>query len=169
MGFPPRQMVLLSSGTGNEFDTSRTYGGWQLVNINDAELPEIQDREGVTLLSGDSSPRTLRYSDVYDFQGLESKLAIVVLPVTEDQVVLTNGVTLPREEHLNRTLYTGMSRGDVDVIRCRAPRVIKESLNGEENCIISISTLSHLKRRSSSPMFAEIVQVFPDFVRVFVA
>ena len=110
MGFPPRQMVLLSSGTGDEFDTSRTYGGWQLVNINDAELPEIQDREGVTLLSGDSSPRTLRYSDVYDFQGLESNLAIVVLPVTEDQVVLANGVTLPREEHLNRTLYTGMSR-----------------------------------------------------------
>ena len=110
MGFQPRQMVLLSSGTGDEFDTSRTYGGWQLVNINDAELPEIQDREGVTLLSGDSSPRTLRYSDVYDFQGLESNLAIVVLPVTEDQVALPNGVTLPREEHLNRTLYTGMSR-----------------------------------------------------------
>ena len=47
-------------------------------------------------VSADPSPRTLRYSDVYDFQGLESDLAILVLPVTEDQVVLAGGVTLPR-------------------------------------------------------------------------
>jgi hypothetical protein len=73
-------------------------------------LATPQELEEVMWVSGDSSPRTLRYSEVYDFQGLESDLAILVLPVTENQVVLAGGVTLPYEDHLNRVLYTGMSR-----------------------------------------------------------
>ena len=52
----------------------------------------------------------------YDFQGLESDLAILVLPVTENQVVLAGGVTLPHEDHLNRVLYTGMSRATTMLI-----------------------------------------------------
>ena len=87
-----------------------------MQNIRDAELATPQELEEVMWVSGDSSPRTLRYSDVYDFQGLESDLAILVLPVTENQVVLAGGVTLPYEEHLNRVLYTGMSRATTMLI-----------------------------------------------------
>lgn len=94
--FQSRQIILLSSGTGSEFDTSRTYAGWRLLNI-------AKDTS-----SGED--RTLRYSDVYDFQGLESDLAILVLPKTENMVALAGGLTLPRDKHLGRVLYTGMSR-----------------------------------------------------------
>ena len=55
-------------------------------------------------------PSQLRYSNVYDFQGLESELVILVIPVTEDQDVIAGDVMWSREEHLNRVLYTGMSR-----------------------------------------------------------
>jgi len=108
-----RQIVLLSSAGGEEFDPGRRYGGWRLLNIRDAEestQKSLEDGEEVTTVSGDSSPKTLRYSDVYDFQGLESELAILVLPVTDRQTVVAGGVTLPREKHLRRVLYTGMTR-----------------------------------------------------------
>ncbi len=116
IGYQSRQMIVLSSGGAEELDDSRSYGGWELQNIRDAELATPQELEEVMWVSGDASPRTLRYSDVYDFQGLESDLAILVLPVTEDQVVLAGGVTLPYEEHLNRVLYTGMSRATTMLI-----------------------------------------------------
>ena len=111
--FYSRQIILLTSGSGEEFDSGRSYGGWKLLNIRDAEesaRKTLQDREDVPSISGDSSPKTVRYSDVYDFQGLESELAILVLPVTDRQTVVGGGVTLPREKHLRRVLYTGMSR-----------------------------------------------------------
>lgn len=113
--FQARQMILLSS-VNDGFDNSRTYGGWDLLNIRDAELGPVSESEQITWVSGDTSPRTLRYSDVYDFQGLESDLVILILPVTEDQVVLAGGVTLPHEDHLNRVLYTGMSRATTMLI-----------------------------------------------------
>ena len=116
IGYQSRQMIVLSSGGAEELDDSRSYGGWELQNIRDAELATPQELEEVMWVSGDSSPRTLRYSDVYEFQGLESDLAILVLPVTEDQVVLAGNVTLPYEEHLNRVLYTGMSRATTMLI-----------------------------------------------------
>ena len=116
IGYQSRQMIVLSSGGTEELDDSRAYGGWELQNIRDAELATPQELEEVMWVSGDPSPRTLRYSDVYDFQGLESDLAILVLPVTEDQVVLAGGVTLPHEDHLNRVLYTGMSRATTMLI-----------------------------------------------------
>ena len=116
IGYRSRQMIVLSSGGAEELDASRTYGGWELQNIRDAELATPQELEEVMWVSGDISPRTLRYSEVYDFQGLESDLAILVLPVTDDQVVLAGGVTLPYEDHLNRVLYTGMSRATTMLI-----------------------------------------------------
>jgi len=94
--FQSKQIILLSSGTGDEFNTKRNYSGWQLFNI--AEETSVEQ------------DNTLRYSDVYDFQGLESDLAILVLPQTEQQVQLAGGLTLPQEDHLRRVLYTGMSR-----------------------------------------------------------
>ena len=94
--FQSRQIILLSSGTGGEFDTNQNYSGWRLLNIG--EEPS----------SGED--KTLKYSDVYDFQGLESDLAILVLPQTENMIKLVGGFTLPQEEHLRRVLYTGMSR-----------------------------------------------------------
>ena len=116
IGYQSRQMIVLSSGGAADLDASRSYGGWELQNIRDAELATPQELEEVMWVSGDTSPRTLRYSDVYDFQGLESDLAILILPVTEDQVVLAGGVTLPHEDHLNRVLYTGMSRATTMLI-----------------------------------------------------
>ena len=114
--FLSRQIILLSSGSGDEFNTERNYGGWKLVNIREETVPTLRSREGVLVYNDTSSSDTLRYSDVYDFQGLESDLAILVLPVTDDQVVLAGGITLPREEHLNRVLYTGMSRAKTMLI-----------------------------------------------------
>ena len=116
IGYQSRQMIVLSSGGAEDLDASRSYGGWELQNIRDAELATPQELEEVMWVSGDSSPRTLRYSDVYEFQGLESDLAILILPVTEDQVVLAGNVTLPYEDHLNRVLYTGMSRATTMLI-----------------------------------------------------
>ena len=116
IGYQSRQMIVLSSGGADDLDAERSYGGWELQNIREAELPTPQELEEVMWVSGDISPRTLRYSEVYDFQGLESDLAILVLPVTENQVVLAGGVTLPYEDHLNRVLYTGMSRATTMLI-----------------------------------------------------
>lgn len=108
--FHPGQIILLSIGIGNEFDTEREYAGWKPRNIREISEADFKYAEGV-VIPGDSSLRnTLRYSDVYDFQGLESDVVILVLPITEDTVVLEGGITLPREKHLNRLLYTGMSR-----------------------------------------------------------
>ena len=108
--FLSRQIIMLSSGSGDEFDTKRVYGGWKLLNIREETIPPLKSKEGVLVHDNLSPNDTLRYSDVYDFQGLESDLAILVLPVTDAQVVLAGGITLPREKHLNRVLYTGMSR-----------------------------------------------------------
>lgn len=114
--FLSRQIILLSSRSGDEFNTERNYGGWKLLNIREEKVPALRSREGVLVYDDTSSGNTLRYSDVYDFQGLESDLAILVLPVTKDQVVLAGDITLPREEHLNRVLYTGMSRAKTMLI-----------------------------------------------------
>lgn len=115
IGYQSRQMILLSS-LDCGLDASPSYGSWDLLNIRDAELGPVSESEQITWVSGDPSPRTLRYSDVYDFQGLESDLAILILPLTEDQMVLAGGVTLPYEDHLNRVLYTGMSRATTMLI-----------------------------------------------------
>ena len=110
------QIILLSSSSGEEFNTKRDYGGWKLLNIREETLPPLTSKEGVLVYDDPSPDNTLRYSNVYDFQGLESDLAILVLPITEDQVVLAGDITLPREEHLNRMLYTGMSRAKTMLI-----------------------------------------------------
>lgn len=108
--FRPGQIILLSSGIGNEFNTEREYAGWKPRNIR--EVSEVDPKYAERVVSpGDSSIRnTLRYSDIYEFQGLESDVVILVLQVAEDMVVLEGGIALPREKHLNRLLYTGMSR-----------------------------------------------------------
>ena len=109
--FQSEQIILLSSGLGGEFNTERTYSGWKLLNIRQiAENVVPTDKEDVLIPGASSLGDILRYSDVYDFQGLESDLAILVLPVTDDQVILEGNISLPREKHLNRVLYTGMSR-----------------------------------------------------------
>ena len=95
-GVSAMQIVLLTSANGGEFDATRTYGGWKLVNIRESQ-------EGQT-------ETMLRYSDIYDFQGLESDVVILVLPVTEDQAVIGGVVTLPSENHMRRMFYIGMSR-----------------------------------------------------------
>ena len=108
-GFQSNDIILLSSGTGQEFNTDRKYGDWPLIDIRDVKLAgPIRQMERVLNVSRD--PSRLRYSNVYDFQGLESELVILVIPVTEDQDVIAGDVMWSREEHLNRVLYTGMSR-----------------------------------------------------------
>ena len=109
--FQSEQIILLSSHIGGEFNTERMYSGWKLLNISKVtEKATPEDGEDVLIYGASSLGDTLRYSDVYDFQGLESDLAILVLPVTDDQAILEGNIALPREEHLNRVLYTGMSR-----------------------------------------------------------
>lgn len=112
-GFESRQIVLLSSSKGNEFDTNREYCGWRLLKIHEI----TEDFQDDPIILGDSSQdNTLIYSDVHDFQGLESDLAILVMPLTDEMVELAGGVMLPRVEHLDRVLYTGMSRAKTMLI-----------------------------------------------------
>ena len=107
--FFPRQIILLSGGD-DDFGGAGSYAGWGLLNIREPEAePSLEDREDVLAVSGDSSSR-LRFSDVFDFQGLESDIVILVLPATERQVFVGSGITLPDFERLRRILYTGMSR-----------------------------------------------------------
>ena len=111
--FKSEQIILLSSDIGGKFIAAHSPEGWQLLNIN-VVVKKDAAREGSneSVLNTSVHPlgKTLRYSDIYDFQGLESDLAILILPQTEDQIPLADSLTLPREKHLNRVLYTGMSR-----------------------------------------------------------
>ena len=106
-GFKSSQIILLSSSNGDEFNTDREYSGWSLLNIS--EVTE-DFHEDPIIAGGTSQGNTLLFSDVHGFQGLESDLAILVIPVTDDQIILEGNVSLAREEHLNRVLYIGMSR-----------------------------------------------------------
>ena len=109
--FFSRQIILLSSSS-DDFNTGpqREYGGWRLLNVQEATGERDLNREEVPDVSGDSSPRTLRYSNIHDFQGLESEVVILVIPLTGKQVVVGGRATLPHYVHLRRVLYTGMSR-----------------------------------------------------------
>ena len=90
------QIILLTGEKDGEFDATRTYGGWKLVNMRETQATQAAD--------------ALRYSDIYDFQGLESDVVILVLPVTDDQTDLGGAVTLPYEIHMRKMFYIGMSR-----------------------------------------------------------
>ena len=117
-GFESRDIILLSSGIGDEFNTNRPdYGGWRLRNISEV-VEEVVDgvTENILVPRGPAQGDILRYSNVYDFQGLESNLAILVMPLTDDLVKLAGGIALPRVEHLDRVLYTGMSRAKTMLI-----------------------------------------------------
>ncbi len=119
------QIILLSSGDDDdEFDDEREYSGWKLTNIRETEdvfsndISSIQSEIENSLNSTVNSSRDplLRYSDIYDFQGLESEVVILVLPVTKKQTVTKAGITLPHEAHLRKVLYTGMSRAKAMLI-----------------------------------------------------
>lgn len=129
--FFSRQIILLSS-SDDDFNTvlSREYGGWKLLNIRKSKAQKNLDREDVPDVSGDSSPKTLRYSDIYDFQGLESEVVILVLPLTGKQTEVGGGATLRHYQHLRRVLYTGMSRAKAILIIV-AHKTYKEHLELE--------------------------------------
>ena len=113
--FDSRQIILLADDRG-DFGTAPQYAGWQLKNIREARVRETLGSEDVLSVSGDSSPKKLRYSDIYDFQGLESDVVILVMPLTKKQSVLGGDATMPDFEHLRRVLYTGMSRAKAMLI-----------------------------------------------------
>ena len=106
--FFSRQIILLSSSRDN-FNTVCQYGGWKLLNVR-----ELHGEKKSPDVSGHLFPKTLRYSDIYDFQGLESEVVILVIP--EAQVTVGGDATLPDYDHLIRVLYTGMSRAKAMLI-----------------------------------------------------
>ena len=109
-GFESNHIVILSSGDDSIFDQDRQYGNWKLVNIADA--PAGSDIR----VSSQASPY-VRYSNIFDFQGLESDLVILVLPEDPDQTNLGGGVTMPHfHNYLNRRLYIAMSRANAMLI-----------------------------------------------------
>ena len=115
--FSSRQIILLSSSS-DDFNTGppREYGGWRLLNVQEAKGEKDLDREEVPDVSGDSSPKTLRYSDIHDFQGLESEVVILVMPLTEKQTKVGGSATLPDYPLLRKVLYIGMSRAKAILI-----------------------------------------------------
>ena len=114
-GFDSRQIILLADDR-DDFGTAPGYADWQLKNIREAKVRETLDSKEVLPVSGDDSPNKLRYSDIYDFQGLESEVVILVMPLTENQPVLGDEATTPNENHFRRVLYTGMSRAKAMLI-----------------------------------------------------
>ena len=109
-GFESNHIVILSSGDDSIFDHNRQYGNWKLVNIADA--PSGSDIR----VSSQASPY-VRYSNIFDFQGLESDLVILVLPEDPDQTNLGGGVTMPHfHNYLNRRLYIAMSRANAMLV-----------------------------------------------------
>ncbi len=114
--FYSRQIILLANDK-RDFSTRRDYSGWSLRNIREGRGTAMpHETETALSVSGDSSPKTLRYSDISDFQGLESNVVILVIPTTKEQTVVGGGVTLPEEDHLKKVLYTGMSRAKAMLI-----------------------------------------------------
>ena len=115
--FSSRQIILLSSSS-DDFNTEppREYSGWGLLNVKEVADETDLDQEDVPDVSGDSSPETLRYSNIHDFQGLESEVVILVLPLTEKQTEVGGDATLPDYDHLKRVLYVGMSRAKAILI-----------------------------------------------------
>ena len=107
-----KQIVILTSGN-EDFDVTRSYRGWGLQNIREAGAQSTS--EGAISVSGDTSS-FLRYSDVYDFQGLESEVVVLVLPLTERQTLIRGTATMPDNELLRKVLYTGMSRAKMGLI-----------------------------------------------------
>lgn len=113
--FLSRQIILLSSDDDG-FAAADSYGGWKLSNIHEAVVEAPRDEEDVVVANESLPDDILRYSDIYDFQGLESEVAILVIPVTDNRVVIGGSVTLPYEKHLRKMLYTGMSRAKAMLI-----------------------------------------------------
>ena len=107
--FESSQIIMLNSGDASSFDVSRVYGRWKLVNIGDSRLRPSHQQNDPIRVSEDGVP-FVRVSDVFDFQGLESDLGILIIPTTEGQTTVSGVNTLPQHDHLTRILYTGMSR-----------------------------------------------------------
>ena len=113
--FGSQQIILLSSDADNEFGRS-TYGGWELKNIGEIRIREHRGQGIEPHLIPAGPDNILRYSNIYDFQGLESEVAILVMPVTGKSKILAGSVTLPNFKHLQRILYIGMSRAKAMLI-----------------------------------------------------
>ncbi len=111
-----KECILLSSDSDNIFEEifaeredGNKYNRWEL-----RPLPLPGDPE-----DNPSESPILRYSDVYDYQGLESNLVILVMPKpkNKNQVELPEGGTIiTREAHLTRVFYTGMSRAHTKLV-----------------------------------------------------
>ncbi len=120
-GIKSTESILLSSGEANVFNEivkkyDDQYNEWQLRPIG--EGTEDSSAEG----------NILRYSDVYDYQGLESNFVILVMPETGENVPLAGGNVLTRPQHLNRVLYTGMSRAHTMLVILAAKSSYEEIL-----------------------------------------
>ena len=109
-GFESRQIIMLTSEGEDTFHREQ-YGKWKLTNVR-----ESSTETGDSISTSDDQINSVRYSDVFDFQGLESDLVILVMPVTNRQSVLGGSNTLPEEEQLMRILYTGMSRANMVLV-----------------------------------------------------
>ena len=108
-GFQSKDIILLSGDPNKEFNSE--YAGWKLTNIGDVtEVTPPRSREDVLIPRGSSQNDILRYSDVYDFQGLESDLAILVIPEIKEGLRIGGDIILNDRQYLNRVLYTGISR-----------------------------------------------------------
>lgn len=114
-GFADYQIILLTTDEGETFDLENQYAGgrWGLVNIreviDDVDLEQSSVADPIRV-SGDRPRRAIRYSDVYDFQGLESDIILLIMPMVKTQSLVRGGLTLPDHDHMRRMLYIGMSR-----------------------------------------------------------
>ena len=114
-GFESNQIIMLTSDDPGSFGGRHEYGQWKLVNIGQDYVPSSDYADDAIRVSNDPV-LSVRLSDVFDFQGLESDLGILVMPTTQRQVTVGGVNTLPDYDHLIRILYTGMSRISVMLV-----------------------------------------------------
>lgn len=108
-GFEPQQIVLLTPDADWLPKVKRRYGEWELVNI------EETTSGGDIRVSGEDGSM-VRYSEIHDFQGLESDLVILALPMAEGQTKIEGIITLPHYNYLNRLMYIAMSRANAMLV-----------------------------------------------------
>ena len=115
--FDPGQIIVLTCGGDHEFNADRSYDGWHPLKISGATRDQEDGSvESVVQVHHTSSPKAkLRYSDVYDFQGLESDVVILILPAAK-QVDEKGMVIVSDSEEMERMFYIGMSRAKAMLI-----------------------------------------------------
>ena len=112
--FESKQIIIITNEIGNSLPRDFTSSTWKLVDLREASLGVNSQVDPLSISYDETT--SVRYSDIFDFQGLESDLVILVIPLTGQQSSLEGANTLPHYDQLTRVVYTGMSRAKIKLV-----------------------------------------------------